>query len=203
PIPSPNRPRFSPTFSAPRALRISAAAGIALGLLLLRRARSPRAAAGAAALVEARRHLSVLSTADDLPPPPPQANGGVGAPLGAKGPAPHSPLPAPAPPSLSRAWADKPGFRRWKDKEAEILSVIEPIIALAKDILHSNREDYLKAAFYLSCTALICLLLRESAIYGMADIFLEKSQKSRCGGGYCRREASILDRLQHSNSNFQ
>ncbi|OAY85346.1 hypothetical protein ACMD2_25966, partial [Ananas comosus] len=141
----------------------------------------PRAAAGAAALVEARRHLSVLSTADDLPPPPPHANGGVGAPLGAKGPASRSPLPAP--PSLSRAWADKPGFRWWKDKEAEILSVIEPIIALAKDILPSPR-------IYSTPT-------------GMADIFLEKSQKSRCGGGYCRREASILDRLQHSNSNFQ
>ncbi|XP_020102975.1 protein DCL, chloroplastic isoform X2 [Ananas comosus] len=102
-------------------------------LLLLRwSARAPRAGAGAAALGAARRHLSALSTADDLPPPapPPHVDGGVGAPLGAKG---------PAPPSLSKAWADEPGFRRWKDKEAEILSDIGPIIALTKNILHSNR----------------------------------------------------------------
>nr|CAD1840116.1 unnamed protein product [Ananas comosus var. bracteatus] len=46
----------------------------------------------------------------------------------------------PRSPSLSKAWADEPGFRRWKDKEAEILSDIGPIIALTKNILHSNSR---------------------------------------------------------------
>ncbi|CAL0327085.1 unnamed protein product [Lupinus luteus] len=37
---------------------------------------------------------------------------------------------------------DDPDYRKWKDKEKEILSDIEPIILLAKDILHS-RSRYL------------------------------------------------------------
>lgn len=41
------------------------------------------------------------------------------------------------PPSYGR-W-DDPDFRKWKDKEKEILSDIEPIILLTKDILHSRR----------------------------------------------------------------
>ncbi|OAY81781.1 hypothetical protein ACMD2_22091 [Ananas comosus] len=58
----------------------------------------------------ARRRRRRRRRSDDLPPPP-HANDRVGAPLGAKG------------------WADEPGFHWWKDKEAEILSDIEPIIA--------------------------------------------------------------------------
>lgn len=35
---------------------------------------------------------------------------------------------------------DDPDYRRWKDKEEEILSDIDPILSLAKDILHSDRS---------------------------------------------------------------
>ncbi|GFP84527.1 protein dcl chloroplastic [Phtheirospermum japonicum] len=35
-------------------------------------------------------------------------------------------------------WGD-PDFRKWKDRESEILEDIEPIICLTKEILHSNR----------------------------------------------------------------
>ncbi|PIN13511.1 hypothetical protein CDL12_13869 [Handroanthus impetiginosus] len=48
-----------------------------------------------------------------------------------------SPKTAEAPPHYQR-W-DDPDFRKWKDKEAEILEDIEPIIYLTKEILHSNR----------------------------------------------------------------
>ncbi|XP_057516892.1 protein DCL, chloroplastic isoform X2 [Amaranthus tricolor] len=34
---------------------------------------------------------------------------------------------------------DDPSYRKWKDKEDEILRDIEPITLLAKDILHSDR----------------------------------------------------------------
>lgn len=34
---------------------------------------------------------------------------------------------------------DDPDYRKWKDKEAEILEDIEPVICLAKEIIHSNR----------------------------------------------------------------
>ncbi|KAK8581014.1 hypothetical protein V6N13_144065 [Hibiscus sabdariffa] len=34
---------------------------------------------------------------------------------------------------------DDPDYRKWKDKEEEILLDIEPIISLVKEILHSNR----------------------------------------------------------------
>ncbi|KAI3991160.1 hypothetical protein MKX01_022381 [Papaver californicum] len=34
---------------------------------------------------------------------------------------------------------DNPDFRHWKDKESEILTDIEPIILLTKEILHSDR----------------------------------------------------------------
>ncbi|XP_071925911.1 uncharacterized protein [Coffea arabica] len=37
-----------------------------------------------------------------------------------------------------RSW-DDPDYRKWKDKEAEILEDIEPVISLAKEIIHSNR----------------------------------------------------------------
>ncbi|KAG8377464.1 hypothetical protein BUALT_Bualt08G0035700 [Buddleja alternifolia] len=36
---------------------------------------------------------------------------------------------------------DDPDFRKWKDKEAEILEDIEPIICLTKEILHSDSAD--------------------------------------------------------------
>ncbi|KAL3514447.1 hypothetical protein ACH5RR_027164 [Cinchona calisaya] len=38
----------------------------------------------------------------------------------------------------TRYW-DSPDYRKWKDKESEILEDIEPIISLAKEIIHSNR----------------------------------------------------------------
>lgn len=34
---------------------------------------------------------------------------------------------------------DDPDYRKWKDKETEILEDIEPVICLAKEIIHSNR----------------------------------------------------------------
>ncbi|KAF8024606.1 hypothetical protein BT93_F1699 [Corymbia citriodora subsp. variegata] len=34
---------------------------------------------------------------------------------------------------------DDPDYRKWKDKEEEILRDIEPIVSLAKEILHSDR----------------------------------------------------------------
>nr|XP_043617158.1 protein DCL homolog, chloroplastic-like [Erigeron canadensis] len=36
-------------------------------------------------------------------------------------------------------WENDPDFRKWKDKEAEILLDIDPITFLIKDILHSDR----------------------------------------------------------------
>ncbi|XP_039172063.1 protein DCL homolog, chloroplastic-like [Eucalyptus grandis] len=41
------------------------------------------------------------------------------------------------PPRYQR-W-DDPDFRKWKDKEDEILRDIEPTVSLAKEILHSDR----------------------------------------------------------------
>ncbi|XP_028793661.1 protein DCL homolog, chloroplastic [Neltuma alba] len=35
--------------------------------------------------------------------------------------------------------SDDPDYRKWKDKEKEILKDIEPIVRLTKDILHSRR----------------------------------------------------------------
>lgn len=35
---------------------------------------------------------------------------------------------------------DDPDYRRWKDKEEEILNDIDPIVSLAKEILHSDRS---------------------------------------------------------------
>lgn len=34
---------------------------------------------------------------------------------------------------------DGPDYRKWKDKEDEILTDIEPIVLLTKEILHSER----------------------------------------------------------------
>ncbi|PKA49901.1 Protein DCL, chloroplastic [Apostasia shenzhenica] len=44
-------------------------------------------------------------------------------------------MPAPQ----EKSWEDHPDYRRWKDKEDEILRDIEPIMFLTKDILHSDR----------------------------------------------------------------
>ncbi|KAK7310832.1 hypothetical protein RJT34_08586 [Clitoria ternatea] len=41
--------------------------------------------------------------------------------------------------SVHTRWEDEPDYRKWKDKENEILRDIEPIVLLAKDILHSRR----------------------------------------------------------------
>lgn len=43
-------------------------------------------------------------------------------------------------PSSQSRWEDDPDYRKWKDKEEEILMDIEPIVMLAKDILHSGRS---------------------------------------------------------------
>ncbi|KAH0466905.1 hypothetical protein IEQ34_004143 [Dendrobium chrysotoxum] len=48
-----------------------------------------------------------------------------------------------SPPSLPKqkenSWEDHPDYRRWKDKEGEILLDIDPIKFRTKDILHSDR----------------------------------------------------------------
>ncbi|KAL5707061.1 hypothetical protein ACHQM5_025156 [Ranunculus cassubicifolius] len=36
-------------------------------------------------------------------------------------------------------WEDSPEYRQWKDREAEILQDIEPIVLKTKEILHSKR----------------------------------------------------------------
>lgn len=41
--------------------------------------------------------------------------------------------------SSSLQLEDEPEYRRWKDKEDEILNDIEPILLLTKEILHSPR----------------------------------------------------------------
>ncbi|KAK4745628.1 hypothetical protein SAY87_011940 [Trapa incisa] len=46
-------------------------------------------------------------------------------------------LTAQEPPRFHR-W-DDPDYRKWKDKEEEILKDIRPVLSLAKDILHSKR----------------------------------------------------------------
>ncbi|KAG6608449.1 Protein DCL-like, chloroplastic, partial [Cucurbita argyrosperma subsp. sororia] len=46
-------------------------------------------------------------------------------------------LSATDPPKYQR-W-DEPGYRKWKNQEEEILSDIDPVISLTKEILHSNR----------------------------------------------------------------
>lgn len=46
---------------------------------------------------------------------------------------------APLKPPVRKDWADHPDFRRWKEKEREILADVEPTILLAKDIIHSSR----------------------------------------------------------------
>jgi len=43
-------------------------------------------------------------------------------------------------PSRQSRWEDDPDYRKWKDKEEEILRDIEPIVMLAKDILHTRRS---------------------------------------------------------------
>ncbi|CAI9281917.1 unnamed protein product [Lactuca saligna] len=42
------------------------------------------------------------------------------------------------PPKDSR-WENDPDYRKWKDKEAEILLEVDPITLLIKNILHSDR----------------------------------------------------------------
>ncbi|XP_042508950.1 uncharacterized protein LOC122084619 isoform X3 [Macadamia integrifolia] len=41
--------------------------------------------------------------------------------------------------ALQRSRMDSPDYRKWKNREAEILCDIEPIISLTKEILHSDR----------------------------------------------------------------
>uniref|UniRef100_A0A2P2JHG8 Protein DCLic n=2 Tax=Rhizophora mucronata TaxID=61149 RepID=A0A2P2JHG8_RHIMU len=41
-------------------------------------------------------------------------------------------------PARHATW-DDPEYRKWRDKEEEILKDIEPIVRLCKEILHSNR----------------------------------------------------------------
>ncbi|KAG0486006.1 hypothetical protein HPP92_008101, partial [Vanilla planifolia] len=44
-----------------------------------------------------------------------------------------------APKKQVRSWEEHPEYRRWKNKEEEILRDIEPIMFLTKDILHSDK----------------------------------------------------------------
>ncbi|KAK5840145.1 hypothetical protein PVK06_009026 [Gossypium arboreum] len=61
---------------------------------------------------------------------------------------------------------DDPDYRKWKDKEEEILRDIQPIISLAREILHSNRLSSLikdrKMKAELGCyeEAVVEMLLR-------------------------------------------
>ncbi|KAL2894706.1 Ubiquitin-conjugating enzyme E2 variant 3 [Bienertia sinuspersici] len=41
---------------------------------------------------------------------------------------------------------DDISYRKWKDKEDQILRDIEPIILLAKEILHSDSEPFIIAS---------------------------------------------------------
>lgn len=41
--------------------------------------------------------------------------------------------------SSSNLWSDQPDYMKWRNKEAEILKDVGPIISLAKKILHSPR----------------------------------------------------------------
>lgn len=42
-------------------------------------------------------------------------------------------------PKKDSKWENDPDYRKWKDKESEILLDIDPITLLIKDILHSER----------------------------------------------------------------
>ncbi|XP_008813811.2 protein DCL homolog, chloroplastic [Phoenix dactylifera] len=101
----------------------------AAALLLLRgapllRARIPRAA------FPRRFSASGLSAADEPQSPETAASACESIPVTAKG---------PPPPPPSKQWADQPEYRRWKDRQEEILKDIEPITILTKEILHSDR----------------------------------------------------------------
>ncbi|KAG1327140.1 protein DCL, chloroplastic [Cocos nucifera] len=103
----------------------------AAALLLLRgapllRARIPRAA------VPRRFFASGHSAADEPQSRETAASASEGTLVSAQG-------PSPPPPSSSKQWADLPEYRRWKDREEEILDDIEPITILTKEILHSDR----------------------------------------------------------------
>lgn len=50
---------------------------------------------------------------------------------------------------------DEINFRKWKDKEDEILQDIEPITFLAKDIIHSDRYDLFLVFFFLFLSRLM------------------------------------------------
>lgn len=49
-------------------------------------------------------------------------------------------LSAKDPPNYPR-WSD-PDYRKWKDQETQILKDIEPVIFLAKEIIHSDRSAF-------------------------------------------------------------
>ncbi|XP_010943194.1 protein DCL homolog, chloroplastic [Elaeis guineensis] len=105
----------------------------AAALLLLRgapllRARIPRAA------LPRRSFASGLSAADEPQSRETAASASEGTHVSAKGPSPSPPLT----PS-SKQWADHPEYKKWKDREEEILDDIEPITILTKEILHSDR----------------------------------------------------------------
>ncbi|WOK92617.1 hypothetical protein Cni_G01308 [Canna indica] len=121
-------PAFALSFTA------AMMASSATALLLLRgspllRGRAIRASAAS----RPRRYASGL--VEPLSPPA-AAFPGDGAPASSVGGA-----KAPSPPKSLQGtpWMERPEYRRWKDKEEEILKDIEPIRILTKEILHSNR----------------------------------------------------------------
>nr|KJB29295.1 hypothetical protein B456_005G101200 [Gossypium raimondii] len=55
---------------------------------------------------------------------------------------------------------DDPDYRKWKDKEEEILRDIQPIISLAREILHSNRYKDGEGLTVADEEAVVDMLLR-------------------------------------------
>lgn len=59
-------------------------------------------------------------------------------------------------PTKYQRWCE-PDYRKWKDQEDEILSDVEPVISLTKEIIHSNRFIILPRKLILNFIGIICL----------------------------------------------
>ncbi|CAL9174655.1 unnamed protein product [Musa hybrid cultivar] len=110
-------------------------ASSAAALLLMRGAPLRTRVLRVTAAALPRRLASGLVSTDEPRSPPAAASAGEGAPATSGGPkGPVAPLYMQGVP-----WEEQPEYRRWKDKEEEILKDIEPIRILTKEILHSDR----------------------------------------------------------------
>lgn len=69
------------------------------------------------------------------------------------------------PPKDSR-WENDPDYRKWKDKEAEILLEVDPITLLIKNILHSDRFQSMFSLFVLFHTLFYKSMLHMFHDYG-------------------------------------